>query len=123
MPRVSAPLVLLPAWLVMVACSPHSLRIGKCCSYGTLGAGPELAPVPFLPQVSTGDIWSCPVPSLGTAGLAVVVGAGGAGGEGALPPCENKDAASLLQSVTYSAGHRKVQLSGEGGGWEWPWGF
>uniref|UniRef100_A0A8C9GXE4 Glutamate receptor n=1 Tax=Piliocolobus tephrosceles TaxID=591936 RepID=A0A8C9GXE4_9PRIM len=27
MPRVSAPLVLLPAWLVMVACSPHSLRI------------------------------------------------------------------------------------------------
>lgn len=29
MPRVSAPLVLLPAWLVMVACSPHSLRIGK----------------------------------------------------------------------------------------------
>lgn len=30
MPRLSAPLVLLPAWLVMVACSPHSLRIGKC---------------------------------------------------------------------------------------------
>lgn len=30
MPRVSAPLVLLPAWLLMVACSPHSLRIGKC---------------------------------------------------------------------------------------------
>lgn len=29
MPRVSAPLVLLPAWLLMVACSPHSLRIGK----------------------------------------------------------------------------------------------
>ncbi|XP_036718329.1 glutamate receptor ionotropic, kainate 4 isoform X2 [Balaenoptera musculus] len=27
MPRVSAPLVLLPTWLVMVACSPHSLRI------------------------------------------------------------------------------------------------
>ncbi|XP_055279203.1 glutamate receptor ionotropic, kainate 4 isoform X2 [Moschus berezovskii] len=27
MPRVWAPLVLLPAWLVMVACSPHSLRI------------------------------------------------------------------------------------------------
>ncbi|XP_003796852.1 glutamate receptor ionotropic, kainate 4 [Otolemur garnettii] len=27
MPRVSAPLALLPAWLVMVACSPHSLRI------------------------------------------------------------------------------------------------
>ncbi|XP_074256837.1 glutamate receptor ionotropic, kainate 4 isoform X2 [Saimiri boliviensis] len=27
MPRVSAPLVLLPAWLVMVTCSPHSLRI------------------------------------------------------------------------------------------------
>ncbi|XP_070346170.1 glutamate receptor ionotropic, kainate 4 isoform X2 [Equus asinus] len=27
MPRVSGPLVLLPAWLVMVACSPHSLRI------------------------------------------------------------------------------------------------
>ncbi|XP_076699797.1 glutamate receptor ionotropic, kainate 4 isoform X4 [Callospermophilus lateralis] len=27
MPRLSAPLVLLPAWLVMVACSPHSLRI------------------------------------------------------------------------------------------------
>ncbi|XP_038936721.1 glutamate receptor ionotropic, kainate 4 isoform X4 [Rattus norvegicus] len=27
MPRVSAPLVLLPAWLLMVACSPHSLRI------------------------------------------------------------------------------------------------
>nr|XP_055162190.1 glutamate receptor ionotropic, kainate 4 isoform X2 [Nyctereutes procyonoides] len=27
MPRVLAPLVLLPAWLVMVACSPHSLRI------------------------------------------------------------------------------------------------
>ncbi|XP_054443549.1 glutamate receptor ionotropic, kainate 4 [Pteronotus mesoamericanus] len=27
MPRVSAPLVLLPVWLVMVACSPHSLRI------------------------------------------------------------------------------------------------
>ncbi|XP_064433398.1 glutamate receptor ionotropic, kainate 4 isoform X4 [Mirounga angustirostris] len=27
MPHVSAPLVLLPAWLVMVACSPHSLRI------------------------------------------------------------------------------------------------
>ncbi|XP_055964161.1 glutamate receptor ionotropic, kainate 4 isoform X1 [Sorex fumeus] len=27
MPRVSAPLVLLPAWLVMAACSPHSLRI------------------------------------------------------------------------------------------------
>ncbi|KAM5222971.1 glutamate receptor ionotropic, kainate 4 isoform 2-T2 [Hipposideros larvatus] len=29
MPRVSAPLVLLPAWLVMVTCSPHSLRIGE----------------------------------------------------------------------------------------------
>ncbi|XP_049569237.1 glutamate receptor ionotropic, kainate 4 isoform X3 [Orcinus orca] len=27
MPRVWAPLVLLPTWLVMVACSPHSLRI------------------------------------------------------------------------------------------------
>ncbi|XP_077653879.1 glutamate receptor ionotropic, kainate 4 isoform X4 [Urocitellus parryii] len=27
MPGLSAPLVLLPAWLVMVACSPHSLRI------------------------------------------------------------------------------------------------
>ncbi|XP_059873114.1 glutamate receptor ionotropic, kainate 4 isoform X1 [Delphinus delphis] len=27
MPRVWAPLVLLPMWLVMVACSPHSLRI------------------------------------------------------------------------------------------------
>ncbi|KAM6157885.1 glutamate receptor ionotropic, kainate 4 [Rhynchocyon petersi] len=27
MPRVSAPLVLLPMWLLMVACSPHSLRI------------------------------------------------------------------------------------------------
>ncbi|XP_021104729.1 glutamate receptor ionotropic, kainate 4 [Heterocephalus glaber] len=27
MPRVSAPLVLLPAWLMMVTCSPHSLRI------------------------------------------------------------------------------------------------
>ncbi|XP_023600484.1 glutamate receptor ionotropic, kainate 4 [Myotis lucifugus] len=27
MPRVSAPLVLLPVWLVMVACSPHALRI------------------------------------------------------------------------------------------------
>ncbi|XP_076968764.1 glutamate receptor ionotropic, kainate 4 [Tamandua tetradactyla] len=27
MPRLSAPLVLLPAWLLMVACSPHSLRI------------------------------------------------------------------------------------------------
>ncbi|XP_074177430.1 glutamate receptor ionotropic, kainate 4 isoform X9 [Rhinolophus sinicus] len=27
MPRVSVPLVLLPTWLVMVTCSPHSLRI------------------------------------------------------------------------------------------------
>ncbi|KAM5312674.1 glutamate receptor ionotropic, kainate 4 [Glossophaga mutica] len=27
MPRVSAPLVLLPVWLVMVTCSPHALRI------------------------------------------------------------------------------------------------
>ncbi|XP_048199970.1 glutamate receptor ionotropic, kainate 4 [Perognathus longimembris pacificus] len=27
MPRVSAPLVLLPAWFLMVTCSPHSLRI------------------------------------------------------------------------------------------------
>ncbi|XP_036210244.1 glutamate receptor ionotropic, kainate 4 isoform X1 [Myotis myotis] len=27
MPRVSAPLVLLPVWLVTVACSPHALRI------------------------------------------------------------------------------------------------
>ncbi|XP_074177422.1 glutamate receptor ionotropic, kainate 4 isoform X5 [Rhinolophus sinicus] len=29
MPRVSVPLVLLPTWLVMVTCSPHSLRIGS----------------------------------------------------------------------------------------------
>lgn len=53
MPRVSAPLVLLPVWLVMVACSPHALRIGKCCSAVTPGlAGPGDAPSqhPRCPQ-------------------------------------------------------------------------
>lgn len=73
MPRVSAPLVLLPTWLVMVACSPHSLRIGKSCSRGALGAAQLwLMPRPVA-QVSTGDICSCTVPSLSLAGLAVVV--------------------------------------------------
>ena len=47
MPRVWAPLVLLPTWLVMVACSPHSLRIGKRCPCGTLGAAQPWA-MPLL---------------------------------------------------------------------------
>lgn len=62
MPRVSAPLVLLPTWLVMVACSPHSLRIGKCCPYGTLGAArPWVMPLPHprCPQ-GTSDPALCP---------------------------------------------------------------
>lgn len=50
MPRVWAPLVLLPTWLVMVACSPHSLRIGKRCPCGTLGAAQP---------------WRCPSHTLG----------------------------------------------------------
>lgn len=77
MPRVSAPLVLLPAWLVMVACSPHSLRIGKCCSHGTLGtAQPWGMPPPIIPGVPRGHLaLHCALLSL--ARLAGVVTGGG----------------------------------------------
>lgn len=76
MPRVSAPLVLLPAWLVMVACSPHSLRIGKC------GLARGSAPIHY-PGVHKGhesaaqDLGKppslCTVPSLSVAGVKMQV--------------------------------------------------
>lgn len=65
MPRVSAPLVLLPAWLVMVACSPHSLRIGKCCLYSILEAAHSL---------DTLDVHRGHMPSLSSAGPGLVGG-------------------------------------------------
>lgn len=49
MPRVSAPWVLLPAWLVMAACSPHSLRIGKCSARGR--GGPAPLTLPLTPEL------------------------------------------------------------------------
>lgn len=60
MRRVSAPLVLLSMWLLTVACSPHALRIGKCCSAGTLGLLPEWAPSQY-PRCPQGTL--CNVPS------------------------------------------------------------
>lgn len=56
MPRLSAPLVLLPAWLVMVACSPHSLRIGKWGS-PALGDAPA-----WSPGVRGGHLVRCALP-------------------------------------------------------------
>lgn len=73
MPRVWAPLVLLPTWLVMVACSPHSLRIGKRCPCGTLGAAQPWAMPLLYPGVCQAHLTlHCP-PEFGW-------GRGGSGG-------------------------------------------
>lgn len=66
--RVSAPLVLLPVWLVTVACSPHALRIGKCCSAGTPGLLARVALPLSTPGVHRGPSTMSPQVWLGLGG-------------------------------------------------------
>lgn len=83
MPRVSAPLVLLPAWLVMVACSPHSLRIGKCSlAKGTLPSGDLVYPMGALKYQGSG----CALPESGRPD-----DSGSGGGDGGSPLADSYD--------------------------------